>query len=271
MAGTFPRFAPLNTIDPAAYARALAGHLPYSSFNYVSLRCYWPEAQVALAENGVALILPPPANENEAVVTALLRGANAPLLAQLTDYARATGIASALRQVPACTLTNLPAGYQVTECPESFDYILAIAGMLDPQTADLRKKHQQVRDYRAANPGVRVSEVELTSAEVRAALIEIDRAWHTRRNKNGNGNGNPTSGWEQQAFLRCIAQHADFSLHVLIAHADDGTALGFTINENLGNGCYMAHFGKTLPGHAGLSELLELETAGGCRPAVAAG
>lgn len=49
-------FAPLNTIEPVDYDRALDGHLPYSSFNYVALRCYWPEAQVALAETGVVLI-----------------------------------------------------------------------------------------------------------------------------------------------------------------------------------------------------------------------
>lgn len=38
-------------------------------------------------------------------------------------------------------------------------------------------------------------------------------------------------------------------------------ALGFTINENLGNGYNMAHFGKTLPGNPGLSELLWLDAA----------
>lgn len=56
----FPRFTPVARIPAADYACAIAGHLPYSSFNYVSLRCYWPEAQAARFGDGVALILTDP-------------------------------------------------------------------------------------------------------------------------------------------------------------------------------------------------------------------
>lgn len=62
MASTDLDFRPLDSIDPADYARALKGHLPYSSFNHVSLRCYWPEAHVAIGQQSIGLVITPHKN-----------------------------------------------------------------------------------------------------------------------------------------------------------------------------------------------------------------
>jgi hypothetical protein len=53
----FPRFTPVASITASEYNSVIAGHLSYCSFNYVSVRCYWPEAQVARMGDGLALIL----------------------------------------------------------------------------------------------------------------------------------------------------------------------------------------------------------------------
>lgn len=185
-------------------------------------------------------------------------------LGAINRYAQQNGLA--LRMVPECTLAGMDAGHVRTERRDGFDYILALDSMLDPQTPELCRNHQRALDYQSRNAGARIRAVALSSDDARTAPMAIDSAWHAGR----NGNGDATSGWERQAFLRCLAQYANFHLTTLLAEADDGSPLGFTINEAIDDGYYMAHFGETLLGHAGLSEWLELATArhmqtSGCR------
>jgi hypothetical protein len=68
----FPHFTPVASVSPAEFAEAIAGHLPYSSFNYVSLRSYWPEALAARLGDGVVLQLAEPGTEKP-YLTALYR------------------------------------------------------------------------------------------------------------------------------------------------------------------------------------------------------
>lgn len=179
------------------------------------------------------------------------------LLSTLIDFARQERLAPALRLVPQCSLVNLPQGIQISERNDGADYIIAIDAMLNPDIAETRSKHQAARDYQAGNPGTQIREVCVQDPATRSTLIATDSAWQTSRYGNGNG----TRVWEQNAFLRCLEHHREFKLSALLAEDEHGTPLGFTLNENLGNGYYMAHFGKTLSGHTGLSEWLELETA----------
>jgi hypothetical protein len=153
----------------------------------------------------------------------------------------------------------LPATLRTTARPEGFDYLIDLNAMLDPHASGMAEKHQLARTCREAFPGLSVREVSLQSASMQAALRQVDNAWHVPR--RGNGHSNNTSAWEHRAFLRCLDFAGELHLTTLAAFDSHGAPLGFIINEQLPDSYYMAHFGKTLPGYAGLSELLELESA----------
>lgn len=207
---------------------------------------------MAPLRDGVALILDEPLG-GQRILTALTH--NGSMLPELIDAARGSGLAGSLHLVPECSLTAMPAGFLASERPDSFDYIVDIEAMLSPESSSMKAKHSVADAFTQANPGARIHEVALHDHEAQTALEQIDNAWRAKRN------GSQTGTCERRALLRCLALHAEFNTVVLTAADADGTPLGFTVNENLRNGYYMAHFGKTLPMHTGLSEWLELETA----------
>lgn len=252
--GHFPEFTPVSEVSAAEFAGAIHGHLPYSTFNYVSLRSYWPEAQATRIGDGVALLITD-TNDQSPFLTILSNGRDHRYTQSLIDYGDERGIGTILRLVPECSLCHLPEGLKRLERRDGFDYIISLDAVLDPGTPELVRKHQQAHDCLSAHPGLVVCEVAVDSSTTRSALQEIDQSWHSARK------GSDTNAWEQRAFLRCLSNQADFALNAMLAIGEDGTPLGFTLNENLHNGYYMAHFGKTRPGLAGLSELLEIETA----------
>lgn len=246
------RFVPLHAVNEADYRHALAAHLPYSNFNLVSLHCYWPHALVALLHDGAALILDDPVAQTR-YLTALTSDASA--LPALLKAVRRINIDAALHFVPECTLKNLPATFRTIERHDGFDYIIAIDDMLSGAAPTIMEKHAIAAACRNSTPGLKIREVFLREKRVRDALEHIDTTYQSKRN------GNATASWERQAFRRCLDNHARFNLVTILAEGADGEPIGFTINEDLHNGYYMAHFGKSQPKHDGLSELLEFETA----------
>lgn len=256
----FPRFTPVANVTAVEYNSAIAGHLPYSSFNYVALRCFFPEAQAARIGDGVALILNDPGN-GTSFLTLLSRNYidsfPGGVLSNLIDYARDQGLDSVLRNVSECSLASLPEGIQISERSDSFDYILSIEGMLNPSSPEILKKHQLVNDYRTANPETMIRKMDFHDPEIRSTLEEVDSAWQASRNGDGLG----TRAWERNAFLRSLQHHQDFNLNLLVAEGEDRIPLGFFSYEELSNGYCLPHFSKTLAGQGGLFEFLFLECA----------
>lgn len=255
MAPIVPGFTPLRDIDPMQFREALDGHLPYSSFNYLSLRCYWPEAQVCLLPDGVALVLDTPL-DYQPFLSVL--GHN-PDLRALIDLSSELHLDAALRLVPECSLPALTNGLDIQERTDGHDYLIALDAMLNPAAPGMADKHQLAADCLARNRGLTMEEASLARADIREVIGAIEQTWYSARNGNDNG----TLAWEREAFRRCLllAEAGAVEPLALVARRANGVPLGFTINELLHDGYYMAHFGKTLPDQPGLAELLELETA----------
>jgi hypothetical protein len=239
------------------YREAIDGHLPYSSFNYLSLRCYWPEAQVCLLPDGVALVLDTPP-EHQPFLTVLGRN---PDLRALIDLSSQLQLDAALRLVPECSLPSPAERLDIQERRDGHDYLIALDAMLNPEAPGMVAKHRLAADCLASNKGLILEEASLARSDIRELVSEIEQAWQSARNGNRNDNG--TLNWEREAFRRCLllAEAGVVEPLALVARRANGEPLGFTINEPLPDGYYMAHFGKTLPGHPGLAELLEMETA----------
>lgn len=248
-------FIRLCDVDPMRYREAIDGHLPYSSFNYLSLRCYWPAAQVCLLPDGVALVLDTPP-DHRPFLTVLGRN---PDLRSMINLAGELQLESALRLVPECSLPADDTGLNIKERPDGQDYLIAVNAMHNPEAPAIVDKHRLAADCLASNKGLTLEEASLARSDIRELVSEIEQAWQSARNGNDNG----TLNWEREAFRRCLllAEAGVLEPLALVARRANGAPLGFTINEPLPDGYYMAHFGKTLPGHPGLAELLELETA----------
>lgn len=248
-------FTPFRDLDPMRFREAIDGHLPYSSFNYLSLRCYWPEAQAWLLQDGVALMLDTPP-DHQPFLTVLGRN---PDLRALIGLSRELQLGTMLRCVPECSLPAPTNEVNIQERPDDQDYLIALDAMLNRDVPGMTEKHQLAANCLASNKGITLEEASLAQPDIRELIADIEEAWHSARNGNDNG----TLAWEREAFRRCLllAEAEIVEPLALVARRANGTPLGFTINEPLLDGYYMAHFGKTLPGHPGLTELLELETA----------
>lgn len=266
----FPDFTPVSSISYIEFSTALANHLPYSSFNYVSIRSYWPDAKAAKLNDGIALQFTDTLT-NTPSITALFRSTKSLTenkLEQLINFAKEVGQGRMLRLVPKCALHHIPPGFTAQERPDGHDYLIDITAMLDPTAPGMAEKHQLANGCQDKHPGLVLKELPLHDSDTKTALHKVNSAYLVHK-MQPNGT-NLTGDWEQQAFLRCLNLDDLPSLNAVIAFTSDGEPIGFTINEILGNGYYMGHFGKTLPGYTGLSELLELETArvmkkAGCR------
>jgi len=251
----FPHFTPVDSTNASEFAQAIDGHLPYSSFNFVSLRCYWPDAQVARFGDGIALVLSDPVS-GQSFLTVLNRESSCHEQRELFAYSQAANLDNHLRLVPECSLPSLGHGITVQERRDAFDYIVSIDSMLTPAAESVRLKHQLAEEFLANHPNTRVKEISLEGTPTRSELEDAALAWRSARTSKDQ-----THEWEHSAFVRCIAHQSEFALVALAAFSSSGSVLGFTINAALNNGYYMAHFGKVRPSCRGLSELLELETA----------
>lgn len=253
MIATFPEFTPIAEVTLSEFQQACAGFPPYSEFNHLSLRCYTPEASVACYDN--ALILR--GFEKQLSLTVLGYALKAEPLFALVDYAASLGCERKLNCVPAFSLhPDVRLAFAVAERRERFDYVLALDSMLNPESSQLRRKHKRALSYQETHLDLVFSSVAIAECHDTALLLEVFMAW--RQRKGGE------AAWlaeEELVFRRCLEFAHGYPLIAVLARDKSGAVLGFTINELLPDGFYMGHFGFTVPGQSGLSDLLELETA----------
>lgn len=253
MIAAFPKFTPIADVTLGEFQQACKGFPPYSEFNHLSLRCYTPEAAVAYYDNALVLH----GFEKQPSLTVLGYALEAELLLALVDYAISLDCGRKLNCVPAFSLhPDVRLAFSVAERRERFDYVLALDSMLNPESGQLRRKHKRALSYQETHLDVVFSSVAMAEYHDTAVFLEVFKAW--RQYKDGNAD------WlaeEELVFRRCLEFARGYPLIAVLARDESGAVLGFTINELLPDSFYVGHFGFTVPGQSGLSDLLELETA----------
>lgn len=252
MLNEFPSFVPISDVSFADFSQALAGHLPYSTFNFVSVCCFWPNAELSRFGDGLALILTDPILRRP-FLTFLSRTTNGVTLNDIKDLIAQRSLEHSLKLMPGCSLNCLAEIAHSIERRDDFDYLISVDTMLD-QSA-IPEKYARASSFSEKCQGFAIREI------VRSDFRDEIRAVVASRRPSQEVNGDPLVEWECEALLRCIELPSSIDLITIAALDANGKMLGFTINEIASGYTYMAHFGRTLPGTMGLPELLELETA----------
>ncbi len=260
MIPAFPTFKPLEATDQQEVESYVAGFAPYSNFNFVSLLTYDVASSVRLSFlNGNLVVQMRDYLTQDRFYTFIGKSQVGKTALALLELARAERVANALRLVPAETIEALngssAGALQVTPDPASFDYIHSVTELVALGSSQLARKRRTVRTFIRNHSGCRVALLDPGAEQSLEAARAVVSGWGESKKRSRED-----VAVEAQAIDRCFTLGVDLRLTIVGAWIGDRLA-GFTVNETLGAGYYMGHFGKALPEFRGLSDFLEHETA----------
>lgn len=259
MIPSFPNFKRLEINDRGEIENYVRRFAPYSDFNFVSLATYDVHGSFELSYlNSNLAVQMRDYITQERFFTFIGTHDVFNTAMALLDRARDVGDRPILRLVPedAVAAMNGSASMICTEPdPASFDYVYSVTGLADLSSSALANKRRAIRAFRTKHPDHKITDLELCDPESAAGIRAVLHAWRTDKQRTEE-----EVAVEFSAIERCLTLTTAFKLVALGAFVG-GELVGFTINEVVHDGYFMAHFGKALPRYRGLCELLEHETA----------
>jgi len=259
MIPTFPISKRLELSDRPEVGALLRLHPPYSDFNFASLWCYDTRGLCRLSIlHGNLVVQISDYITGEPALSFLGVERVADTATALLDYAAKHGLCPALRLVPEMAVAPLMAmrdGFVAEPDEDGFDYILSVEQLIALDQPALLPKRRKIEKLRCEHPGLEIRRLNIVEPQTANKIFRLCERWRV-----GKGRSDCEFETERMAIERCVSAAAHFGF-VAVGALLDGELAGFTINEPIHDGYYMAHFGKCDPRWRGLSDLLESETA----------
>jgi hypothetical protein len=260
MIPTFPNFKRLDLEDKAEIQAFTKCFPPYSDFNFASLWCWNTQRVCRLSMlHGNLVIQLRDYLTGEPILSFLGNQHVAETTATLLDFAREQTPAASLRLVPESVV--LSDGKAFTELfsveldESSFDYILEVSHLIALDKPGLSSKRKIIKKLQREHPQLEISPLNISEPSVAYRICRLCETWRVEK---GREDGEFET--ERLAIERCLSFAAHFQFQAVGAMMGE-SLVGFTINEVVHDGYYMAHFGKCDPRFRGISDLLESETA----------
>jgi hypothetical protein len=255
----FPRFKSIELADRPEVEAIVRRHPPYSDFNFASLWCYDTRGLSRLSMlHGNLVVQISDYITGEPALSFLGVQRVADTTGALLDHAAKHKLCPTLRLVPEMVASPLMAmrdGFLAREDEDSFDYIHTVERLIALDYPVLRPKRRKIERLRSQHPGLEIRRLNLSEPQTADEIRRLCERW-----RDGKGRSESEFATERTAIERCIRVTAHFEF-VAVGALLDGALAGFTINEPVHDGYYMAHFGKCDPQWRGLCDLLESETA----------
>lgn len=259
MIPTFPNFKCLELEDKAEIQAFTQCFPPYSDFNFASLWCWNTQRGCGLSMlHGNLVVQLRDYLTGEPALSFLGVERVADTATALLDYAAKHALCPALRLVPEMTVAPIIAmrDYFLVEPDEDgFDYIHSVEQLIALDHPALLPKRREIERLQRKHPRLEVRRLNLVEPQTANEILQLCERW-----RGGKGCSDGEFETERTAIERCLSSSAQFEF-VAVGALLDGALAGFTINEPIHDGYYMAHFGKCDPQRSGLSDLLELQTA----------
>ena len=257
----FPAFKLLDIADRDEVERLTRRYPPYSDFNFVSMYCYdtTGDCRVSLLSGNLVVRFRDYVTL-EPFYSFLGTHRVLDTVERLLEQANRESIAPMLRLVPATVVEGANGqlnGLSVSEDPDSADYIIAAHELIELTSGRWRSKRKSANRFRRKHPHCAIREMDLANDITQGQVRGLFETWADKRRKPSSETRN-----EFAALERIMRHSRRFNLLSVGAHLD-GRLIGFTINEAVHAGHYMGHFGKADPDYAGISVVLESETAKG--------
>ena len=256
----FPDFKPLEIADRETIQNSTRRFAPYSDYSFVNLVCYniGNSLQFSrLNENLVVRLLD--YMTQEPIFSFI--GDQKPLetIHTLLAFSKSMKCQPALRLVPEESITAIPQSceneFQISKDIDSFDYIHLVEDLAELANKQFAKKRKSIDCFRRGYPHCKIKEINLCNGDIQSGIRQVMELWRIAKNKT-----NDDVAVEFIAIDRCLRFSDKCELVSVGAFIND-QLMGFTINEVVHSGFYIAHFGKACPQHKGLGTLLEHETA----------
>ena len=255
----FPQFKHLELSDRPEVEAFTRQYPPYSDFNFASLWCYDTRGLCRLSMlHGNLVVQISDYITGEPALSFLGVQRVADTVSALLGYAVEHKLCPTLRLVPEMVASPLMAmkdGFVAEEDKDSFDYIHSVERLIALDDPALRPKRQKIEKLRSQHPGLEIHRLNLSEPQTADKIQGLCERW-----RDDKGRSEREFATERTAIERCLSSAAHFEF-VAVGALLDGALAGFTINEPVHGGYYMAHFGKCVPQWRGLSDLLESATA----------
>ena len=259
MIPTFPNFKRLELSDRPEVEVLLRLHPPYSDFNFASLWCYDTRGLCRLSMlHGNLVVQISDYITGEPALSFLGVERVADTATALLDYSAKHALCPTLRLVPEMAIAPLMAvrdGFVAEPDEDGFDYIHSVEQLIALDHPALLRKRRKIERLQRKHPKLEVRRLNLVEPQTANNIFRLCERWRV-----GKGRSDCEFKTERVAIERCVSAAAHFEF-VTVGALLDGALAGFTINEPIHDGYYMAHFGKCDPQWRGLSDLLESETA----------
>ncbi len=255
----FPAFKLLDIADRDEVERLTHRYPPYSDFNFVSMFCYdtTGDCRVSIL-NGNLVVRFRDYMTLDPFYSFLGTHRVRDTVERLLEQATQESICPILRLVPATVVEGANGqlnGLAVSEDPDSADYIIAAHELIELTSGHWRSKRKSANRFRRKHPHCALREMDLADHITQEQVTRLFETWAEKKRKPSAETRN-----EFAALERIMRHSRRFNLLSVGAYLD-GRLVGFTINEAIHAGHYMGHFGKSDPDYAGISVVLESETA----------
>ena len=255
----FPQFKRLELSDHSEVEAFTRQHPPYSDFSFASLWCYDTRGLCRLSMlHGNLVVQISDYITGEPALSFLGVQRVADTATALLGYAVEHKLCPQLRLVPetvAAPLVAMRDGFAAVEDEDSFDYIHSVEQLIALDHPALRSKRRKIEKLRTQHPGLEIRRLNLSERQTADEIQRLCERW-----RDDKGRSEREFATERAAIERCLSSATHFEF-VTVGAMLDGALAGFTINESVHAGCYMAHFGKCDPQWRGLCDLLESATA----------
>ena len=255
----FPRFKSIELTDRPEVEAITRLHPPYSDFNFTNLWCYDTRGLCRLSMlHGNLVVQISDYITGKPALSFLGVDRVADTVTALLDHASEHGLCPSLRLVPEMAVAPLMAmrdGFVVEPDEDSFDYILSVEQLIALDQPALLPKRRKIEKLRREHLGLEIRQLNVADSQTADQILRLCERW-----RDGKGRSESEFATERTAIERCLSSATHFEF-VTVAALLDGELSGFTINEPVHDGYYIAHFGKCDPQWRGLSNLLESETA----------
>lgn len=255
----FPSFAPLRFSHRAAIEHVVTAFVPYSDFNFTSLICYDTQHSLRLSVlNGNLVVRFRDYITGKPFYSFLGRNRVSETIEQVIKLSVAEGLPAELRLVPQEVVDaagdSFRDGFIATEDLDSFDYVLSVERLLMLDGL-LRSKRERIEKLKRQHPGLCAEPISLGDSHHAKLVRGMCKLWQAKKSRSDEEFDN-----ECAAISRSII-FADRIEFVCLGAFLGDSLVGFTINEVVHDGFYMAHFGKADPELRGCAAYLESETA----------
>ncbi len=248
----FPVSKKLELTDKEELESYTKGFAPYSDYNFVSMFSYNTQNSIELSYlNDNLVVLFEDYITGEPVYTFLGTNNLEDTTRQLFKSADLKNIIKLLKLIPEGNFGNGEKsiqGFEVTEDPDNFDYILSLEKISNLVGGEFQDKRNLRNRFHRENPDAEFRSLSLSDENIHKEIVQVFDVWAENKHKPIE-----ETNHEKIAIQRLLTASPSFNL-ITIGIYDKNKLISFAISEKLDNQFSISHFAKANIKYKGIFE-----------------